>query len=151
MTTINQLSAVDAVISSDQMPIYSSTNGDARKTSVATLGAYLSTQVTSINTMITQYAAPSTAGFTIALNNANNSVWLIITPPSTIASGTIVFPEVNNAIDGQEIVINTTQTLTSLTFNANGATKVGEPASLSIGGFVRFRFNGVLKIWYRIG
>ena len=77
MTTINQLSAVDAVISSDQIPIYSSTNGDARKASVATLGAYLSTQVTFLDGMITQYFAPSSTGFTATINDAANSIWLV--------------------------------------------------------------------------
>lgn len=37
MTTINQLSAVTTVALSDQLPIYSQSNGDARKTSITTL------------------------------------------------------------------------------------------------------------------
>lgn len=41
MTTINQLSAVDAVTGSDQLPIYSSANGDARKSSITVLIDYI--------------------------------------------------------------------------------------------------------------
>jgi hypothetical protein len=41
MTTINKLSAVDSVVAADQVPIYSSANGDARKASITVLAAYL--------------------------------------------------------------------------------------------------------------
>ncbi len=41
MPTINQLTAVDAVVAGDQVPVYSSSQGDARKFSLATLVAYL--------------------------------------------------------------------------------------------------------------
>ena len=45
MATINQLSAVDQVVSSDQVPIYSSEQGDARKASMATLLAFFASQI----------------------------------------------------------------------------------------------------------
>lgn len=41
MPTINQLTAVDAVVGADSMPIYSSANGDARKSSITTLLTYI--------------------------------------------------------------------------------------------------------------
>lgn len=48
MATINQLSAVDAVTGSDQVPLWSSTQGDSRKFSLTTLLAYLSTAFISL-------------------------------------------------------------------------------------------------------
>lgn len=48
MATINQLSAVDAVTASDQVPLYSSSQGDARKFSFTTLVTFLSTAFTSL-------------------------------------------------------------------------------------------------------
>lgn len=151
MTTINQLSAVDAVISSDQIPIYSSTNGDARKTSVATLANYLSNQVTFLDGMITQYFAPSATGFTVTINDAPNSIWLVLTPTAGFAAGTIKLPTVTNCVDKQEILINTTQSVTALTINGNGATVTGAPTSLAANAYFKLRFEGVTDTWYRIG
>lgn len=53
MATINQLSAVDAVVASDQVPLYSSSQGDARKASFTTIVEFLSTAFTSFS--VTSY------------------------------------------------------------------------------------------------
>jgi len=42
MPTINQLSAVDSLSAGDQVPLYSSSQGDARKFSLTTLVTFLS-------------------------------------------------------------------------------------------------------------
>ena len=41
MATINQLSSVDSLQGGDQIPIYDQSNGDARKTSLTTLAAFI--------------------------------------------------------------------------------------------------------------
>lgn len=41
MTQINQLSSVSEVVSGDQLPIFSTNNGDARRTSINTLMEYI--------------------------------------------------------------------------------------------------------------
>lgn len=41
MTTINQLSAVDAVVAGDLVPIFSTSNGDARKAAMSVLKTYI--------------------------------------------------------------------------------------------------------------
>lgn len=48
MATINQLSAVDAVTASDQVPLWSSSQGDSRKFSLTTLVTFLSTAFNSL-------------------------------------------------------------------------------------------------------
>lgn len=48
MATINQLSAVDAVTAGDQVPLWSSSQGDSRKFSLTTLVTFLSTAFTSL-------------------------------------------------------------------------------------------------------
>lgn len=48
MPTINQLSAVDSLSAGDQVPVYSSSQGDARRFSLTTLIAYLSTAFSSL-------------------------------------------------------------------------------------------------------
>lgn len=49
MTTINQLSSVSSLSAGDQVPLYSASQGDARKFSLTTLVAYLSTAFSSLS------------------------------------------------------------------------------------------------------
>jgi hypothetical protein len=151
MPTINQLTAVDQVVSSDQVPIYSSENGDARKASMATLLAFFSGQITANDDKITQYAAPSATAFNIQLNNDVNSIWLVLTPTGTLAAGTLTLPAVANCVDRQEILVNSTQTVTALTIAGNGATVTGAPTTIAASGFFRLRFDDVTNTWYRVG
>ncbi len=46
MTQINQLSAYDSPSAGDQLPVFSTANGDARKMSLTTLVSFLSTAFT---------------------------------------------------------------------------------------------------------
>lgn len=151
MPTINQLTAVDQVVSSDQVPIYSSANGDARKASMATLLAFFAGQITVNDDKITQYAAPAATGFTVTISNGSNSIWLVLTPLAGYAAGTLTLPTVANCADRQEILVNTTQAVTTLTINGNGATVVGAPTTLAANAFFRLRFDAVLDVWYRVG
>lgn len=48
MPTINQLSAVSSLNTSDQVPVWSSSEGDGRKFSLTTLVSFLSTAFTSL-------------------------------------------------------------------------------------------------------
>jgi hypothetical protein len=151
MTTINQLSAVDAVVSSDQVPIYSSTNGDARKASMSVIKDYVLSDATVADDKVTQYAAPAATGFTVTVNNSSDSVWLILTPLAGYAAGTITLPAVANCVDRQEVLVNTTQAVTTLTVSGNGATVIGAPTTLAANAFFRLRFDAVLDVWYRVG
>jgi hypothetical protein len=152
MTTINQLSAVDAVVSSDQVPIYSSGQGDARKASMSVIKSFVLAGSTSSDDKVTQYAAPTATGFSVTiLDSSGTSVWLILTPLAGYAAGTLVLPAVANCVDRQEILFNTTQAVTTLTINANGATVIGAPTTLAANAFFRLRFDDVLNTWYRVG
>jgi hypothetical protein len=151
MPTINQLSAVDQVRSSDQVPIYSSESGDARKASMSIIAAFIQTLLTAVDSFITQYSAPSATGFSLQVRDSSNNVWLVLTPTAGFAAGTIVLPAVANCTDRQEILVNCTQAITTLTVNGNGATVTGEPASLAANDFFRLRFDAVTDTWYRVG
>ena len=151
MPTINQLTAVDAVQAGDLLPIFSQANGDARKTSLTTLAAFIQTLITSTDNKVTQYAAPSATGFSVSVSGTGLSIWLVLTPLAGYAAGTVVLPPVAGVLDKQEILVNTTQAVTALTVNANGATIVGAPTTLAAGGFFRLRFDAVLDTWYRVG
>jgi hypothetical protein len=62
-----------------------------------------------------------------------------------------VLPLLANCVDKQEILVNCTQAITTLTVNGNGATVTGAPTTLSANGFFRLRFDGLANVWYRVG
>lgn len=151
MPQINQLSAVDQVQPSDQVPIYSSSNGDARKASLSLLKTFFQEGISATDDKITQYAAPSATGFSVQVNNDSDSIWLVVTPLAGYAAGTIVLPAVANCVDKQEILVNCTQAVTTLTVSGSGATVTGAPTTLAANAFFRLRFDGVTDTWYRVG
>ena len=151
MPTINQLNSIDAPNASDLLPVYSQNNGDARKLSIYNLLAYISKQFAS-PAFTNQWATPGATGFSIQVNDSGNNTWLIINPAAGYASGSITLPAVSNCVDGQEVLVNTSQAVASFTVNGNGAISVvGAPSSLSAGDFFRMRFQYQTKIWYRVG
>ena len=155
MADINQLSSTDTLNAGDLVPIWKTNNGDTRKTSLTTLQAYMQANL-SFSTVgqtqfVVQYAAPVATGFTVALLANTNNQWLILTPLAGYAAGTITFPLMSAVADNQEIIIFSTQAVTTLTLSGNGASIVGAPAGISQNGAVRFKFNSVASTWYVIG
>lgn len=148
---INQLSAVDTVNAGDLLALWATDNGDTRKCSITTLLAYIQNNLAAGDNKITQYNSPNASGQSIQLNNDSLSVWLILTPLAGYAAMTLVLPAVANCIDKQELLINCTQAITTLTVNGNGATVNGALTVFTANGFMRLRFDGVLKVWYRVG
>lgn len=151
MPQINQLAAADQLQSGDQVPIYSAANGDARKASLALLKTFFQEGITAADDKITQYAAPSATGFSVQINNDADSVWLVITPTAGFAAGTLVLPAAANCVDRQEVLVNCTQAVTTLTVSGNGATVTGAPTTLAANAFFRLRFTAATKTWYRVG
>lgn len=153
--TINQLSAASSVSAGDLMAVWSTSNGDTRKISFTTLLAFVQANLvaTATDNKITQYAAPSATGFTVAISSTDGtSTWLILTPVAGYAAGTITLPAVATCVDRQEILVNCTQSVTTLTISGNGATAVtGAPTTLAANGFFRLRFDLLTKTWYRVG
>lgn len=147
MPTINQLSSVDVPSGSDLLPIFSQQNGDSRKLSLSNLKSWLDGDVKNI---VTQYSVP-VSGEIVQVNDDGNSVWLIITPISTLAALSIQLPVASSTSDQQEVVVNCTQTITALSVFSTGVSVVGAPTSLAASAFFRLRFDAVSKVWYRIG
>lgn len=151
MPQINQLSAADQVNNSDQIPIYSSTDGDARKASLALLKAFFQEGTTASDDKITQFSAPSATGFSVQVNNDSDSVWLVLTPTAGFAAGAIVLPSSANCVDRQEVLVNCTQSVTAFAVSGNGSAVTGSPTTLAANGFFRLRFEAVTGTWYRVG
>lgn len=151
MPTINQLNAATALADGDLLPVYSSSNGDARKAPLSLVAEYVRSTITVADDKVTQYAAPSATGFTVQVNDGANNVWLVLTPTGAFAAGTVKLPSLANAIDRQEVLVNCTQAVTALTVNGNGANVTGAPTTLAANGFFRLRFDTITDTWYRVG
>lgn len=160
MTQINKLSAVDSVQVGDQLPIFSTENGDARKAAMSVLLAYMQANLTfpsfsGQGAYTTQYSSPSATGFNVTITDGaddNTNVHLILTPTAGYAAGTITLPPVAGLVDKQEVLVNCTQQVTALTINGNGATAVtGEPTSLAADDFFRLKYDLPSQTWYRVG
>jgi hypothetical protein len=149
MPTINQLPTITTLSGGDQLPVYATSNGDARKASISTLVEYFQTTFADPNYTVV-INAPTNSGFNIALGASSQSIWLIMNPTGTFAAGSVTLPLVADCYDGQEIIIISTQTISALTINGNGGTLVGTPLSLGAGSSFTIRFNELQSTWYTI-
>lgn len=149
-STINQLSQMAQVSGADLLPVYSSTNGDARKLSVSALLTYFQ-QTFASPTLATNVYTPGT-GFNIAVPTpVAQQQWLLIQPAGTLAAGTVTLPLNTSTPDGTEILVTSTQIITTFTLALNGATAAnGAPTTLAANGFFRMRFVQSQNSWYRI-
>jgi hypothetical protein len=86
-----------------------------------------------------------TTGFSRALFNVNGNV--VIVPAGTLATGTIVLSP--NPTSGQQVNIQTTQTITGFTLSPSaGQSVVGAPATLSANQRIRAVYNSNNTTWY---
>lgn len=150
---ISQLSRADSISLPDLLIFWSSVNSDTRAGSVSLLLNLLQENLTAAGNDMTQYAAPNATGFSVSISPVVNgqNVYLLLTPTGAFAAGTLVLPPVANCVDGQTFLMNTTQAVTTLTINGNGATVVGGPTTLAANAFFKLRFDGIFKNWYRVG
>ena len=150
MPTINQLSGLSQLSGGDLLPVYVPNNGDARKVSVNQLLAYFQTTFAA-PTVATNLYTPST-GFNITVPTpVSEQQWMIIQPAGTLAAGTITLPLNTGVPDGTQVLVTTTQIITSFTLALNGAANAyGAPTTLVANAFFTMRFNQSTNSWYRI-
>lgn len=140
-----------AISTAAQIPFYDPAQGADRRDSVANLLALATTTATGFQT---QYFAPNATGWgvTVAPATSGQKVYLLVTPVAGYAAGTITLPAQASCVDGQEVLVSCTQSVTALTVAGNGATAVnGAPTTLAANAFFRLRYDGVSKSWFRIG
>ena len=148
MPTINQLPTITSLSGGDQFAVYNTGNGDARKCSVTTLSEYIAAQGDS--TTYTQYESP-TNGFVMQIQGTGILTWLIVTPATSLASGTFVLPASGGVKDGMEIVVNTTRQINSVSFTLNGAAAIyGNPAVLAAEDTFTLKYSNGLNSWFRV-
>ena len=151
MPTINQLASLTQVSGGDQLPIYVPNNGDARKVSVSQLLQYFQTTFAA-PTVATNLYTPGT-GFNVTVPTpVSEQQWMIIQPAGTLAAGTITLPLNTGTPDGTQVLVTTTQIITSFTLALNGASNAyGAPTTLAANAFFTMRFYQATNSWYRIG
>ena len=140
MSTIDRLTEIDELETGDQLPVYSVQNGDARKATLNTLLQFLAENM-SVDSLVTQYASPSATGFTVQISE--NNTHLILTPDAGYAAGTIALPI--NPVDRDELLVNSTQAVTTLTFS--GGTVIGGPTGLSANDHFRLKYDSLMSRW----
>jgi hypothetical protein len=150
MPTINQLPLLSEASAGDQIPVYSPNNGDARRLPMSALLSYFQQQFASPTVAVNLYV-PAT-GFNIAAPTPiSEQQWILLQPAGTLAAGTVTLPLNTSTPDGTEILVTTTQTITSFAVGLNGATAVyGSPTTLQSGAAVRLRFYLATNSWYSI-
>jgi hypothetical protein len=149
MAQINQLSSVGTLTGSDLIAIFSSENWDARKASLTTLLTFFQSAFAAPNVAV-QFSTPGT-GFNLAIASGSTSTWALLQPAGTLATGTVTLPLNTATLDGSEVLITSTQQITTLTTGINGATAVyGAPTSVGADSGFRLRFYQPTNSWYRI-
>jgi hypothetical protein len=138
--------------SSDLSLIWDSANSDWKLspfTGIATLIGNLLTSLTSaIQQPTSQYLSPAT-GFSITLEGTDDT-HLIMTPSTTLATGSIVLPISPGTVDKQRVTVTTSQEITALTVSGNGAAVVGGPSTISVGGYFELKYDMQTNSWYRV-
>lgn len=141
---------------SDRFDYCSSSNSDQRSDSFQSLFDLFEENLQSsyVQQDERQRESPLT-GATVQIRDDTESVWLTVTPAGTLADLDFKYPIASgsnpNATDLQEITINSTQELTALTHDGNGASVIGAPATLAQNGFFRMKYDEQNNAWYRVG
>lgn len=153
---IKNLTALDSLVAGDNIAIGASSYGDDRRAALSVLLTWLQDNLTIVDALAfaeytTQYAAPSATGQNIQITDADDNIHLIITPAAGYAAMTITLPTSTNCIDKQDILINCTQAVTTLTVAGNGATVAGAPTTLAANAYFRLKYDLAGTTWYRVG
>lgn len=149
MPQINQLPLLDTVSSGDQLPVYSPNNGDARRLSISALLSFFQQNFAS-PALATNVYTPGT-GFNLSVPTPVDQQWMLLQPAGTLATGTITLPLNTQTPDGAEVLVTTTQQITSFALALNGASLAyGVPTTLASEDFFRVRYVSATNSWYRI-
>lgn len=153
MPTLNQLSSTSDVSAADQIPIYSSGQGDTRRVSVGVLADYVRDTLEIVPDTTVYGLTTSGTNFTVALqpSQPGKSLWARLDPSAAAGVGTFILPGIDYRADGQEILVTSTQAVSSVIFTLSGSTVIGAPTSLVTGGFFRLRYDSISNTWNRVG
>jgi len=150
------LTRATSMSSADGIVLYSSANIGFYYLPTALLVDYLNGALTFPESYITQYASPSATGFSVSIGvtgaSVDSDVHLLLTPLAGYANGTIVLPLAATCRDGQRVLVNCTQAVTTLATTLNGAAgAIGVPTTLAANAFFTLKYDQPSTNWYRVG
>jgi hypothetical protein len=154
---MKKMSRTDSIAAGDLFVVYRTNAGDYRACPVTDVLSFFNENLTfppPPGAFVTQYSAPSSTGFSVTITDGdadNSNIHLILTPTAGFSAGTIILPPLASCVDKQEILVNCTQQITSLTVDGNGATVTGEPGAIGADDFFRLKFDDTTNVWYRVG
>jgi hypothetical protein len=150
MPTINQLPLLSQVSAGDQLAVYTPNNGDARRLPVSGLLTYFQQSFSSPGLSVNLYVPGSGANITVP-TPVSQQQWMLLQPAGPLAALTITFPLNTGVPDGTELLITSTQAITALTLDINGATAIyGGVITIAAGNAIRYRFYQPTNSWYAI-
>ena len=155
MATINNYPTATDPQGGDLLPLWSTPNSDTRKLSLSALTAFMEANLnldSKKDTFTTQYSSPNIEAFNVIITDSSANIWTPITPTGAFTDMTITLPSIANAVDKQEVLVNCTQVITTLTIGANGATAViGAPVALTANQSFRLKYDKPFLTWYTVG
>lgn len=146
---MDELNSISSISSNNYIAIFSQNQGSTVRSTISNLSDYIQGLITTDKEVVR--VNPLT-GTTTSLGSLTDDIWMIITPTGTIATYEIV--TVTSPVDQQEINVNTTQEITSLTLSVpSGAstTIIGSPTTMSQNDFFTLRYDSSTNVWYRVG
>lgn len=142
------LTRTDAITADDLAVIFKYIDSDYRGAPMSALVTYLQSALVFPGAFAKQYSAPSATGFSVSITDGDTH--LILTPVAGYAAGTIVLPLKSTVVDGQRVLVNCTQAVTTLTVSGNGATVTGAPTTLAANAFFTLEYDSIGATWYRV-
>lgn len=149
MATINQLSAVDSLQGGDQIPVYDSSNGDARKSSLTTLASWLEANLPGVD-FTSRVVAPAIDGFNVDVGETTQNTWIIINPTAQFTTGSLSLPSGSVSVNNQEVMIVCTNQVNAFAVSSVGATVQGAPTELVEYTAFSFKYNASQNTWYML-
>jgi len=144
-----RLPVTPVVTAGDLIPVFSQDAGITMAASMSTIAAYIQTLLNPVNYVTNIYSNPTT-GTVLPASTLTSNLWYVIQPLATIAALTVNLPINGTAIDGQTVLITSTQQITAITVLASGSTVIGAPVSIYTSVPATFKYVQVLNSWIKV-
>lgn len=146
---VGALSVVDTISLGDLMVLFQQNGATYSAATINTLLTLLKANITN-GGFTTQYSSPATGG-TVIVTTGTLDIRVLLTPAATLANLAFTLPLSTTAVDGQRVLITSTQILSAVTYNLNGAAAVvgAKTAFATVNEFQTLTFDKPSQTWYR--
>lgn len=159
MPMINQLPKQDTISDGDLLPVWVSSQSDARRIPASVLKAYFQEtdeeeaedEREQAKTVIITPAAVASS-YVVPFDPAHSEFWLVVEPSgASVPSLAVTLPDLDETGTGYEFMISTIRPITALTFiGAGGAQVFSGLSALTANQTLKLRFVVATNSWYTI-